>query len=200
LKGYGLLADDGAKADRGVRLTDAARRYFMTEIEEEHAALRTEFALQPNLMRHLYERWDGHPPSDPVARSYLKTEIGLNDQSARAALGVYKDNLSFVSDKGSAMNSDEAFDRDRDAEVEDREERVVGHLHRQVAPATLQLMAALPEAVMGPSFNVVPTAGGYVIQMGGTVATKAHVDEVVTMLTALKVSLPEGKKEEPTPQ
>lgn len=102
LKQYGLLADEGANEDRAVKLTTEARQYFQTEIEDDKAKLRGKFAGRPRLMAHLLEHWDYGTVDDPVARTHLKTEVGLNEQSARSALGIYKDNLSFIRGKGSA--------------------------------------------------------------------------------------------------
>ncbi|CAN5336220.1 hypothetical protein BH09PSE3_BH09PSE3_04120 [soil metagenome] len=47
------------------------------------------------------EHWDGGTVDDPVARTYLKTSIGMNEQSARSALGIYKENLSHIGSKAS---------------------------------------------------------------------------------------------------
>ena len=100
LKQYGLLDDEGANDDRAVKLTPEARRYFQTEIESDKAALRAEFASSPPLMSHLMDHWHGGTVEDPVARTYLKTAIGMNEQSARSALGIYKENLSHSGIKG----------------------------------------------------------------------------------------------------
>jgi hypothetical protein len=101
LKGYGLLADEGANDDRAVKLTSEARQYFQTEIDDDKAALRSKFASRPSLMAHLLEHWDSGTVDDPVARTYLKTSIGMNEQSARSALGIYKENLSHINGKTS---------------------------------------------------------------------------------------------------
>lgn len=106
LKSYGLLEDEGANDDRAVKLTSDAREYFQTEIEEDHNRLQAKFAGRPPLMAHLLDNWEGGTVADPVARTYLKTGIGLNEQSARSALGVYKDNLSFIRGKGSTKDVD----------------------------------------------------------------------------------------------
>lgn len=103
LKGYGLLEDEGSNEDRVVKLTPNARRYFQTELEDDKSALAAKFAAQPSLMRHLLEHWENGTVDDPVARTYLKTGNGLNEQSARSALGIYKDNLSFILHKGQAI-------------------------------------------------------------------------------------------------
>ena len=107
LKLYGLLEDEGANDDRSVKLTTDARQYFQTEIEDDHRRLQAKFAGRPALMAHLLDHWRGGTVADPVARTYLKTEIGLNEQSARSALGIYKDNLSFGGSKGSDKDADE---------------------------------------------------------------------------------------------
>lgn len=105
LKMYGILEDEGSKDDRSVKLSREARHYYLTEIPDERRKLQAEFAARPNLMRHLLEQWDAGTVDDAVARSYLKTMIGLNDQSARSALGVYKDNLQFIHSKGGEASS-----------------------------------------------------------------------------------------------
>ncbi len=105
LKQYGILEDEGSKDDRSVKLTQAARRFYLTEIEDEKAKLRAEFASRPSLLRYMLDHWENGTIDDAVARSHLKTEIGLNDQSARSALGIYKDNLRYVGHKGSGSVS-----------------------------------------------------------------------------------------------
>lgn len=116
LKSYGLLIDEGANDDRAVKLTTEARQYFQTELEEDKGRLLSGFAGRPTLMAHLLDHWDGGLVADPVARTYLKTGVGLNEQSARSALGIYKDNLSFIADKGSAKVVEVEPKRDEDSD------------------------------------------------------------------------------------
>jgi len=42
------------------------------------------------------DKWKEGIPADTVARSHLKIERGLNDQSARAALSIFKENVQFA--------------------------------------------------------------------------------------------------------
>ncbi|MFW2829292.1 hypothetical protein [Sphingomonas sp. ID0503] len=194
LKGYGLLADAGANAERAVKLTDAARKYFMTEIEDDRAELRATFALSPNLMRHLHKHWGDELPSDPVARSYLKTEIGLNDQSARAALGIYKDNLTFVFNKGSGDGDDDQATAptggDRQEDVTVQHSQVQATAPQRTAPT---MIVEGPELKLSRSVN-----GGYVIHLSGAIMNKAHAEEALTLITALKAALREAP-EMPSP-
>lgn len=106
LLGYGIAEDEGSKEERVIRLTPSARLYFQSEIEDQKAEIRDKFARTPALFAHLLEHWDESTPPDNVARTYLKTEIGLNDQSARAALNIFKDNLDLLISKGGTKSSE----------------------------------------------------------------------------------------------
>ncbi len=112
LKGYGLVDEEGANEDRTVRVSTAARRYFNTEIDADREMLGQDFAMRPPLMKYLLEHWSFGTVPDNVARTYLKTEIGLNEQSARSALSIYKDNLSFLSGKGDTKIPDKGVEED----------------------------------------------------------------------------------------
>jgi hypothetical protein len=103
LLGYGLLQDDGANDDRRVRLTDAARRYFLDERDDVKAGMLRDFALTPTLFKVLWstDKWSEGVPADTVARSHLKVERKLNEQSARAVLGIFKENIIFAGLRGS---------------------------------------------------------------------------------------------------
>ncbi|RUV02399.1 hypothetical protein EOB36_09730 [Mesorhizobium sp. M6A.T.Cr.TU.017.01.1.1] len=104
LKAYGLLDDDGANDDRKVRLTNEARKYFLDERDEVRQGMLATFALSPTLFKILWEKdgWSEGLPADPVARSHLKIERHLNDQSARALLSILKDNIQFAGLRGGA--------------------------------------------------------------------------------------------------
>ena len=103
LKAYGLLDDSGNNADRKIFLTDGAKRYFKDEREHERQRLLKEFSLRPKLLAALWQDWHGSPPADNIARSHLKLDRKLNEQSARSILGIYKDNVAFANLKGSDM-------------------------------------------------------------------------------------------------
>lgn len=96
LKMYGLLEDFGANEDRKVALSNAGRRYFIDEREDEQAKLLRQFALSPKLLEAVYRVWGGRPPADNIARSQLKLDWKLAEQSSRAFLGIYKENLDFA--------------------------------------------------------------------------------------------------------
>ncbi|HMJ93888.1 MAG TPA: hypothetical protein VK472_07300 [Allosphingosinicella sp.] len=124
LKAYGLINDSGSLAERKLHLTDRAKRYFLEEREEQRAALLKDFALTPKLLAAVWAEWHGSPPADNIARSYLKLDRKLNEQSARSFLGIYKDNLAFANLKGSGTPFDqnpEAEDTVMEAQTMERE-------------------------------------------------------------------------------
>lgn len=96
LKGYGLLVDSGSNEARRVRLTKEALSYFRDEREDVRDSFLSRFALSPALLNSLWKDWGAQPPSDTVARSHLKVDRHLSEQSARSLLGIYKDNLAFA--------------------------------------------------------------------------------------------------------
>jgi len=115
LKSYGLLVDEGANEDRKVRLTKSARDYFLDERDDARSKLLQWFALQPPLFASLWSRdgWSHGVPADTVARSVLKLERNLSDQSARSALGIFKENLQFAGLKPLSTDYAIAADSDR---------------------------------------------------------------------------------------
>jgi hypothetical protein len=117
LKSYGLLKQ-GADGDlRKLALSEDALRYFRDERPEEKVKFLKQFALKPKLLAALWADWGASPPADTIARSHLKTEAGLNDQSARSLLAIYKENLAFAELKGGDKVS--AQHREQAAETED---------------------------------------------------------------------------------
>jgi hypothetical protein len=110
LKEYGLLQATSAGK---VRLTPEALAYFRDERESEHERLRGYFAHRPLLIQKLWidSKWQANPPSDPIARSHLKNEVGLSEQSARSFLAIYKENIAFAWDKTDSKPPDPAPDK-----------------------------------------------------------------------------------------
>lgn len=136
LMSYGILEDEGANADRRVRFTADGKRYFATELDEDKDMLRRRFASHPPLLRHLIDEWGSRIPPDHIARTYLKTEIGLNEQSARTVLGILKENLNYAGSIASGPASDAAADTPDVADPPS-----VGDFVQWVSAGTLQFSA-----------------------------------------------------------
>jgi hypothetical protein len=126
LKMYGLLEPgDGRK----LKLSKAALDYFRDEREDRRATLLEGFATRPALIRSLWNEWGSTPPGDALARSHLKVDRGLSEQSARTLLGIYKDNLTFANLKGGAKIPEPSTDMPEDEAMESsniREENIAG--------------------------------------------------------------------------
>ncbi len=97
LKMYGLLEEGSAGK---IKLTKHALDYFRDEREDHRSQRLQDFATNPPLLMELFNHWGSHVPSDTVARSYLKLDRGLNEQSSRSVLGIYKENIAFANVKG----------------------------------------------------------------------------------------------------
>jgi hypothetical protein len=124
---YGLVEDEGSRETRRLRLTEDAHKYFRDERDEKKIEHLRQFALKPKLLRSLWSDWRNTPPADAVARSHLKLDRGLNEQSARALLGIYKDNLRFANldglDHVHSEDSGEAITVDETPILDAREDR-----------------------------------------------------------------------------
>ncbi|MBY5772993.1 hypothetical protein HFN63_23260 [Rhizobium leguminosarum] len=133
LKSYGLIDDDGANADRKVKLSGNAKHYFLDERDEERKKRLADFALTPTLFRSLWEKsgWNVGLPADPVSRSHLKIERGLNDQSARALLSILKENVQYA-----GLSSDDIAPRADDVEDENNGVETTGN-ERQASPRNI---------------------------------------------------------------
>lgn len=120
LKGYGLIEDDGANDTRTVKLTSKARHYFLDERDDQRRSLLTTFALSPVLLRSLWEEsgWQLGIPADPIARSHLKIERRLNEQSARSLLSIFRDNIQFAGLQPAMEGEQEQISSDDDREPE----------------------------------------------------------------------------------
>jgi hypothetical protein len=108
LRAYGLIV---TPQPGKVKLSKAVFDYFLDEREDARAKALHGFAVNPPFLRSLWNVWGAHPPADALARTYLKLERGLNEQSARAVLGIYKDNLAYANLKGDAKLHEHEADK-----------------------------------------------------------------------------------------
>ena len=94
------------------------------------------FVLRPRIMSDLWKLWGASPPSDAVARSHLKIDLGLGEQQARTLLSIYKDNLNFADIKGDdrILEIPEAIDADDEEAQEMEAASDVGSGHRGYSP------------------------------------------------------------------
>lgn len=179
---YGLLE---RPADGVLRVSDLAVRILVPHEEAEKLEALNEAAFNPPLFKELSERWPDARPSDHSLRSYL-TRRGFADNALEGVMNAYEETLSLVDHHG-AHNDEVNFKSEAQSELSPPVEP-----HEKLATSTMaKVEPAVLYAEAGPSMNLVRTKGGYVVQLGGAVLSKEHVDEVVTLLTALKSSMPD---------
>ena len=112
LKLYGLLEDVRSGSARNVRISEAARKYFLDERPDHKEEARKQFALKPHIMGLLWEKWADDLPDDESARSILKVDQSFTESAANLFLSIYKDNLAFTGLGASDNISDINFDKD----------------------------------------------------------------------------------------
>lgn len=161
LKSYGLLDDDGVNSDRKVKLTNEARHYFLDERDEHKNALLAKFALTPPLFKSLWEDdgWKEGIPADTVARSRLKLDRQMNDQSSRSLLSIFKENVQFAGLHGSAsvMGHAEEIAEQTEDDPQFVETRPNLTVEAKARPQTVQASIALKPIV----FDMETVSGQY---------------------------------------
>lgn len=152
------------------RQPEAARRYFLDERDDIKNKMLADFALNPPLFRLLWvkDKWQDGIPADPVARSHLKVERGLNDQSAWALLSVLKETIQFAGLKAGIVQ-DEALES---ASIEAAPSMAPAETMRG---STMEQQAFhTPPAT--PLVNILPTDAPDVRIVGDRVVISANLD------------------------
>lgn len=185
LKLYGLLDDTGVGNERRLFLTDAAKRYFKDERDEERQKLLKVFALSPPLIARLWSHWGASPPADNIARSYLKVDIGLNEQSARALLGIYKDNIVFAGLKGSDKAPEAPAEQPEDDKMADADTLVKPAADQQDSGKQQQTGQQLDAGKVKPP----PAGSAPKVSLDGdhlTIAASIPMSELPALLKKIK--------------
>lgn len=191
LKMYGLLEDEGANADRRVKLTSTARRYFLDERDDVRNSMLAQFALTPALFKALWERdgWADGIPADTVARSHLKVERNLNDQSARALLSVLKETLHYAGIKA-GVDAKEPLESTSDA----RANSPSAEIEKEPIMAQPQDMQAKEKGGAAPPMGGPPSKGilfdMVAIVHSGRIDNAEDLQEFINDLLKLKPLLP----------
>ncbi|WP_022693724.1 hypothetical protein [Ponticaulis koreensis] len=102
LRYYGLIEETGTGAARRVKISDLGAKYLRDERPDVQEELRRQMVQMPTAMKKLWELWKKDIPSDAIARSILKNDLGYSDTAANQILSVYRDNLVYFSSPSSA--------------------------------------------------------------------------------------------------
>lgn len=103
---YGLIEEAGAGKDRKIKISELGARYLRDERPDVRRDLQTQMARSPKAMQTLWDLWQRDIPSDAIARSILKNDVGFSDSAATQVLSVYRDNLVYFPDTTSAKLHD----------------------------------------------------------------------------------------------
>lgn len=182
---YGLLegrAEGMRVSDRALAILvhDAGDRARVEAIEEA--------AKSPALFEELFGEFP-NGASDNAIKSFLLGRKKFLPSAAAIAIRAFKETLALVQQEQSAYPSEVDIDEGTDQmEVQPSPKPPEP---TQPNPAASQQSATIV-ASNGPGLNLVRTDAGYVVYLSGAVLTKGHVEEVVTLLTALKASMPDS--------
>lgn len=175
---YGLLESVGEKE---MKVSDLAARILSPHDDQEKAAAIQEAAGKPPLFVELADRWPDDQPSDHSLQAYL-TRRGFADSALESVMRSYRDTLALVGESTPQYQDDTPKDEGAE-DVDTQVEQQGGGRKTQPLP---------PPAgpAVGPGMTLVRTDAGYIVQLSGAVLTQGHVDEVVTLLNAMKASMP----------
>ena len=192
LKKYGLLTDEGARADRRVRLTDLA----VTILNHPNDAMRAEAirtaAMEPAIHKEMRKRYPSHLPSDATLEWELTRELQFTENGAKDFIRNYKATLAFARLDDPAV-SPPPVSEPNDFDDEDEEPGDVEWPNEPASPALAAdavRLATQKRPQPGHSRFPIPLPSGHVVTIEGPFKL-SESDWVFfrTILDALKPSL-----------
>jgi hypothetical protein len=95
---FGLLADEGAGANRKARLTPLALRILLDQRPDspERAAAIKEAALSPGIHKELWKKYQGALPPDADLSYYLRKDREFLDDAATNLIKEFRRTLAFA--------------------------------------------------------------------------------------------------------
>jgi len=133
---FGLIEAVGAGDQRRIKISADGRRILEDGRPGVRAKLLSEAALKSSLIRSLYfgegdmPKWGADRPSDSIAESSLKFDLGFGSEAARRFLAVYDTTVKHITDTGAATEG-----------VDNAEEDAIGSRQHEpeMAAKTMQL-------------------------------------------------------------
>jgi len=103
LKQHGLMVEEGAGAERKVKVTDLARQILLDEVRDSPKRLAAikKAALAPKLYAELWQRYGAQQPSDQSFRTALLLDMSFNESVVDDVIKNYKDTIAFSKLSGS---------------------------------------------------------------------------------------------------
>jgi len=193
LKKYGLLSDEGVKADRRVQVTDLALDILNHPNSDTRRARIKVAALKPDAHQELWEKYGTQLPSDKNIIWELTREGGFSDTGAKELVRVYRQTVEFAGlfhETSAPSESESNAGPDQiDTETNWSEEVVTPN-----APAPEQVLSP-PAPLRGPrddkrrSVSIPLPGGDEVTFQGQFPLTEAKWVYVMAVLNAMKPGL-----------
>jgi hypothetical protein len=111
LKAFGLIDDEGAGADRKIKLTELAQHILKDERPGKRQEAIKEAALKPRAIAEHWAIWGTDRPPDPECISELTLERSYTEEAAKRFLRVYDDTIGFAGLIGEDSNADKPTDK-----------------------------------------------------------------------------------------
>lgn len=97
LRRYGLVEETEGTDAKQFKITDSARKIFLSPPDEDIARpLIKEAALKPKIFRELWTQYHGEIPSDPMLRYHLATEKNFNKDAVDNFIRIFRDTIAFA--------------------------------------------------------------------------------------------------------
>jgi len=96
LKKFGLLEDTGSGKGREAKLTEFGLSLVLAETGQDRDRLIREAALKPGIHREIWDKYEGHLPSEGTLRRYLEMERGFTPQGRKDFIRQFLSTISFA--------------------------------------------------------------------------------------------------------
>ncbi|MBV0913306.1 hypothetical protein [Anianabacter salinae] len=155
---FGLIETIGSGDQRRLKISATGRRILEDDRPGVREALKSEAALKPTIVRGLYfgegdmPAWGKDRPSDNIAESSLKFDMGFGSEAARRFLTVYDATIKCVIDNGDVKGPIHSGDGEA-LESDDIEPEADAEL--MLAKPPLALQTPPPEVASEATLNVI---------------------------------------------
>jgi hypothetical protein len=108
LKAFGLIEVQGAKDKRQLRLTESAWRILGNAPDKAEQIEKA--ALNPEIHKEIWDKYEGPPPSDAVLRDYLlwEREHKFNESTVEGFIAQFRGTIAFAGfDLSDKLSSDD---------------------------------------------------------------------------------------------
>lgn len=182
---YGLLANEGSKSERRVRVTDLAVRILNHPDPDERRLAIRQAALTPDIHSEMWEKYGSALPSDESLHWELTRERRFTETGASEFMREYRETLAFSGLDGEVRQVDDSQG------VSPFEEESVGpETRRPTAVSAVPLSGSGTLNAGGERTIPIPLPGGGAVTLSGPFPIEdRHWEYVMAVLDAMKPGL-----------